>query len=142
MSTILIVDDELNMRLFLKTLLETNGHVVVTAKDGKQGLALAEEHRPALVILDVMMPGQGGLAMYRALRTSDQFKAVPVIMLSAVAGTAFKEALQMLGAAGEDLPSPQGYVQKPPTAEAVMEEVRGILGDAETPVAEMESENP
>ena len=53
---ILIVDDELHMRIFMATLFETSGYEPILARDGKEGIEKAREIKPALIILDVMMP--------------------------------------------------------------------------------------
>ena len=64
---VLVVDDEMNIRLFLKTLLETSGYSPHLAKNAREGLERAWEIKPDLIILDVMMPGEGGLVMYQGL---------------------------------------------------------------------------
>ena len=58
---VLIVDDEIDMRMFLTTLMETNGYSTVRARDGAEGLEAALTHRPDLIILDIMMPKEGGV---------------------------------------------------------------------------------
>ena len=60
---ILIVDDELDMRIFLSTLLETSGYKPVMTRDGKEGFQKARNVVPDLIILDIMMPGEGGVYM-------------------------------------------------------------------------------
>lgn len=65
---VLIVDDESDMRIFLTTLLETNGFRPSCAADGREGLEMARKVKPALIILDVMMPRESGVSMYRELK--------------------------------------------------------------------------
>ncbi len=67
-ATILIVDDEENIRSLVRAYLEADGFVVHTAADGPQGLALFRRHAPDLVILDVMLPGMDGLEVLQQLR--------------------------------------------------------------------------
>jgi CheY-like chemotaxis protein len=114
-KTILVIEDELDMRLFLKVLLETSGYVPVIAGNGRDGIEKARAHTPDLVILDVMMPGQGGARTYRDLRSDPVLSRIPVIMLSAVARTTFFHYLKMLDAgSSEKIIAPEAYVEKPP----------------------------
>ncbi|CAB1074598.1 response regulator [Olavius algarvensis Delta 1 endosymbiont] len=88
-KTVLIVEDELDMRIFISTLLETSGYRPVMTRNGKEGLVKAREISPDLIILDVMMPGEGGVQMYRRLKTDDNLMHIPVILLSGVAKNTF-----------------------------------------------------
>jgi CheY-like chemotaxis protein len=125
---ILIVDDELDMRIYLSTLLATSGYQPVAVRDGGEGLRRAEEIAPSLIILDVMMPGDGGAQTYRRLRTEARFREIPVIMLSAVPGGVFDHYLKMLAAAtGEPVAAPQAYLEKPLEHEALLGIVRRLL---------------
>lgn len=125
---ILIVDDEMGMRLFLRTLFETGGHEAVVARNGQEGLARAREIRPHLVVLDVMMPGGGGLVMYRALRNDADLAATPVIMLSGVKGSTFAHALELYDAAAGTLPPPEAYVEKPPRPDEILALAERLTG--------------
>jgi CheY-like chemotaxis protein len=126
---ILIVDDEMDMRIFMSTLFETSGFKAVTARDGKQGLAKACENRPALIILDVMMPGEGGALMYKALKADPRLADIPVIMLSGVNQTSFRHYLKMLNAqSATPVPDPEAYMEKPPDPEALLQLARSVLG--------------
>ncbi|HYA01797.1 MAG TPA: response regulator, partial [Syntrophobacteria bacterium] len=58
-KTVLVVDDELDMRTFISTLLETSGYRALVATNGEEGIKKAREHKPAVIILDVMMPKEG-----------------------------------------------------------------------------------
>ncbi|MFZ1983806.1 MAG: response regulator [Desulfatitalea sp.] len=127
--TILIVDDELDLRFFLSTLFETSGFHAVTARDGHDGLNLARKRRPSLIILDVMMPGEGGAAMYKALKADPQLAPIPVIMLSAVDEKAFRHYLTMLNAQlPSPVPPPNAYMEKPPDPDALLTLARKVLG--------------
>jgi len=123
---VLVVDDEMNIRLFLKTLLETSGYSPHLAKNAQEGLEMAWEVEPDLIILDVMMPGEGGLVMYQGLQEDEKLKSVPVIMLSAVGATTFKHALKIMGVGKVSYPDPFAYVQKPPR----VEEIKAIIDHA------------
>ena len=75
---VLVVDDELHMRTFITTLLETSGFKPLAAEDGIKGLEIARKHKPSLIILDIMMPKESGMEMYRELKTDPALKSIPV----------------------------------------------------------------
>lgn len=127
-ATILIVDDEMDMRLFITTLFETSGYHAVAVRDGRQGLAKAAQLKPNLIILDVMMPGEGGARMYQALKDDPNLHHIPVIILSAVDIKAYHHFLQMLNSqTGRSIPPPQAYVEKPPDPDSLLALARTIL---------------
>lgn len=130
MALVLVVDDELSFRFFLKALFETDGHEAVAARNGTEGLAAARTRRPDLVVLDVMMPGGGGLPMYRAMQADPALRTVPVIMLSGVGGGTFAHGLSLCAAAGEDVDEPFAYVEKPPRPDRLLELAHAALGGA------------
>lgn len=118
---VLIVDDELDMRMFISTLFKTSGYTAVAAKNGTEGIQKARENPPDLIILDVMMPGEGGVYMYKELRTDQNLKQTPVIMLSAIAKKTFTHYLKMLNARlNGAIPYPEAYMEKPPEAEELL----------------------
>lgn len=125
MALVLVVDDDLSFRFFLKALFETDGHEAVAARNGAEGLETARKRRPDLVVLDVMMPGGGGLPMYRAMQADPALRSVPVIMLSGVGGATFAHGLSMCQAADGDgnteVNEPFAYVEKPPRPERLLE---------------------
>ena len=126
--TILIVDDEMDMRLFMSVLFETGGFHPVAARDGREGLDKARQVRPDLIVMDVMMPGEGGALMYQAVKSDPQLKGIPVVMLSAVNQEAFRYYLKMLNARlPEALPDPEAYMEKPPDPDALLALARETL---------------
>ena len=126
MKKVLIVEDELDMRIFISTLLETSGYKPFATRDGKEGLEKAKAVKPDLIILDVMMPGEGGVYMYRKLKTDKMLRDIPVIMLSAVAKKTFTHYLNMLNIRiEEDIPHPDSYLEKPPDAEELLRIIDG-----------------
>jgi two-component system, OmpR family, phosphate regulon response regulator PhoB len=125
---VLVVDDEQDVRVFMKTLLETNGYKPVVAEDGKQGLEMARAKKPALIILDVMMPKESGIHMYRELKKDPDLKEIPVIMVSALAKKTFFHSHQVLDEyEGGQIMEPTAYIEKPPEAEELLEVIRKIL---------------
>jgi CheY-like chemotaxis protein len=111
---ILIVDDELDMRIFLSTVLETSGYRPITCQNGRDGITKARSIKPDIILLDVMMPGEGGVNMYRALKTDPELRSIPVIMITAVGHDSFSHYLNMLNAGlPHPMASPANYLQKP-----------------------------
>ncbi|MBR6173857.1 MAG: response regulator transcription factor [Eubacterium sp.] len=81
MFHILVVDDDKNVRRYIRTVLETNGYLVSTAEDGVKALALLEKETVNLVVLDIMMPVMDGYEFTRILREGNS--SLPVLMVSA-----------------------------------------------------------
>jgi CheY-like chemotaxis protein len=126
---VLVVDDEPDMRVFLTTLLETNGFKPLSAVDGREGLEMARKSKPSLIILDVMMPKESGITMYRELKLDPILKDVPVIMLSALSKKTFFHSQKILDEyKGERIPEPTAYIEKPPEPEEILGAIGQILG--------------
>jgi CheY-like chemotaxis protein len=109
-------------------LLETNGFKPLAAQDGIQGLEMARKHKPSLVILDIMMPRESGINLYRELRNDPDLKDIPVIMLSALSKKTFFHSQKVLDEyKGEKIPEPAAYIEKPPEPDEILEAIRSCL---------------
>ena len=105
MAKILIVEDNpANMKLAV-LLLEGAGHTVLTVTDAETGLATARAEQPALILMDIQLPGMDGLAATAQLKHDNATRAIPVIALTALAMKGDEERIR---AAGCD-----GYIAKP-----------------------------
>lgn len=125
---ILVVDDELDMRIFIATLVKTGGYQAIVCRNGQEGIRKAREEVPDLIVLDVMMPGDGGVKMYRDLKTDPALKAIPVLMLSGVQKKSFSHYIRMLKVRIEDsIPDPDAYIEKPPVPEDLLKTVHELL---------------
>ncbi len=125
---ILVVDDELDMRVFVSTLLETSGYKPHVATHGLEGLQKARELRPDLIIMDVMMPKQGGIQMYREIKTDDELKHIPVIILSGIAKKTFFHSQNVLDSyKGQSVPEPEAYIEKPPESDELIQCIENLL---------------
>ena len=129
---VLVVDDEMHLRLYIKAVFETAGYETATAKDGEEGFQKASDWKPDLVSLDLMMPNQGGIRLYQRLRADAELKKAGVLIVSAISGQAFRHSLALVRSAmsgkdGESLPEVDGYVEKPPSPEALLREAEKIL---------------
>ena len=116
---ILIVDDDAEIVESLRYALEAKKYTVLIARDGNQGLAMAEREDPDLVILDMMMPKRSGFLVLEKLRRT---RAVPlkVIMITANEGSRHKAYAEMLGV--------DDYIRKPFAMERLVESVDRLLG--------------
>jgi signal transduction histidine kinase/CheY-like chemotaxis protein len=94
-NPILVIDDDPNSSELLLRTLELDGHMVVTAASGEEGLDLARRLKPSLITLDIMMPGMDGWTVLRELKADPELEHIPVIMASIVAD---KEMGYTLGA--------------------------------------------
>jgi len=82
-ARILLIDDDQSNLDFMRRLMQIEGHELVWAADGKQGIALAREVHPDLIVCDVIMPHLGGYAVLETMRADPQFSGVPVLLFSA-----------------------------------------------------------
>lgn len=118
-SKILIVDDEVHLARILQFTLEHAGFEVRTAFDGKEALEQAKKERPDLVILDLMLPIIDGYKVCNILKNDEEFKTVPIIILSA------------RDLSREDLEEPISadlYMEKPFNTGTLIEKISELLG--------------
>jgi CheY-like chemotaxis protein len=104
-SEILVVDDEADLRLVVRLMLEMAGYEVEEAATGEEGLVKVEQQRPCLVLLDIRLPGIDGLEVLRRVRSDDDLGDVRVVMMSAHTSP---ETLEAAREEGSD-----GYLVKP-----------------------------
>jgi len=121
-AKILLVDDEEDVTTFVGTLLEDNGYSVVKAANGKEGLAKAKSETPDLIILDISMPEESGVRMFRNLQEDSQTTAIPVIMLTGVSHD-FKRFIETR----RQVRPPAGYFDKPPDRDQLLAKIREII---------------
>ena len=82
MAQVLVVDDSPTEIHVLKTILEKNGHSVVSAENAEEGIKQAKEISPALILMDVVMPGMNGFQATRALSKDPQTQHIPIIIVT------------------------------------------------------------
>jgi len=125
---VLVVDDDPDVRLFSVTVLEENGYTPLEAANGEEGLKMIKQENPALIILDVLMPRQSGIRLYRELKTDKSYKDIPIIILSGIAKKTFlrsQKALTEFG--GKEVPEPKVYLEKPVEPEVLIAEIKKFL---------------
>ena len=126
---VLVVDDDPDVRLFSVTVLEENGYTPLEAEDGESGLKIIKAEKPDLVILDVLMPRQSGVRLYRELKTTKALRALKVIILSGIAKKTFlrsQKALTEFG--GAEIPEPEIYLEKPVEPDELADVIKQVLG--------------
>jgi two-component system cell cycle response regulator DivK len=119
-KTVLIVEDnELNMKLF-NDLLEARGYRVVQTRSGHQVLALAREHRPDLILMDIQLPEISGLDVTTWLKDDAELRSIPVIAITAFAMKGDEERIRSKGC--------DGYLSKPISIPRFLDTVQQFAG--------------
>jgi len=116
---ILLVDDDEEIVESMRTVLESKGYEIVVARDGNQGLLLAEREHPDLIVLDMMMPKRSGFLVLEHLRRT---RAVPVkvVMITANEGSRHRAYAEMLGV--------DDYIRKPFAMDRLLATVQRLIG--------------
>jgi CheY-like chemotaxis protein len=118
---VLVVDDNIDAQQGLTLLLELEGHQVITASDGAQGLELAATHRPDLALLDIGMPIMDGYELARRIRSQDWGRSIRLVALS---GWGQPEDVSRAREAGFD-----SHLMKPVTFEVIAEMMNTLGND-------------
>lgn len=118
---VLIVDDSATERHVLEQIMEEAGFEVITASNGEEGVAKAKAELPALVLMDVVMPGMNGYQATREIAKSKETAGIPVIICTSRGAETDKLWGLRQGA--------QEYLVKPITKQVLMEKVRKVLGE-------------
>ena len=119
-KTILLVDDEANLRILVSTTLDEARYRIIEATDGTSALELARQQRPDLLVLDWVMPGLNGIEVVQALRQDPVTAHIPIIMLSARGQETDKERGRSVGTSA--------YLVKPFSPLELLRTVEEILG--------------
>ena len=122
-SKILIVDDDIGIRMLLSKFLQRNGFETLVAEDGLEGVELAKKHHPDLIILDVVMPRMDGLTAARLIKFYKPLSEVPIIFLTA------KDADKEIELAQEA--RAEVYITKPFDVRQVIDVVKELLVPSE-----------
>jgi CheY-like chemotaxis protein len=144
---VLIVDDDTNTVKYLSAVLSDHGYDPVSAPDGSEGLKQIEKAKPDLIVLDVMMPKKTGFVLFKQLKQDEQYKEIPILMLTGVSGVleeledrkeetferpydslreALKKKIQEMREEG--LVRPEMFVDKPVESESFIAKVRELIG--------------
>jgi CheY-like chemotaxis protein len=125
---ILIVDDEPHVVAYLETLLQDNGFETIAAANGREGMEKIHSKKPHLVCLDITMPEESGIKLYRDIKTNADLRAIPVIIVTAVTGYGGDpEGLKKFLSTRREVPPPDGYFSKPIDRSEFIAKVRQLL---------------
>jgi two-component system alkaline phosphatase synthesis response regulator PhoP len=145
---VMIIDDDKNAVRFLSVLLKENGYEPIIAYDGREGLQKIEENGVDLIVLDVMMPKKTGFVLFKELKRKDEYKDIPILMLTGVAASlsdldshkedtferpydslreSLRKAVQEMRESGAV--RPEMFVDKPVDPDAFIKRVRDLIGD-------------
>ena len=122
MATVLVVDDELLIRVMLRDALEEAGYVVVLAENGRAAIDRAMTDRPDCILLDLMMPGLDGYETCAALKANPVLTRIPVLLISATTDVRIVDRAEGVGAAG--------VLPKPVSVPELLQGVALAIGDA------------
>jgi len=120
MALILIADDSPTEVYVLQKMLESNGHEVLTAEDGEQAVTVAQEKRPDLILMDVVMPNLNGFQATRKLTKEPETAHIPIIIVS----SKNQETDKMWGLRQ----GAKGYLGKPVDEAELMSQINDLLG--------------
>ena len=145
---VLVIDDEKNTVKFLSVLLSENGYEPIVAYDGQEGMQKIEENDIDLIVLDVMMPKKTGFVLFKQLKKNDQYKDIPILMLTAVAASlteldaqeedtferpydslreSLRKTIEEMRESGDV--RPEMFVDKPVDPDGFLKRVRELIGD-------------
>ena len=117
--TVLVIEDNEQNRYLVTFLLEKHGYTVIAAFDGRAALDLVRTITPAIILLDIQLPGMNGYAVARALRLAPTLASIPIIAVTSYAMTGDRENAL---AAGCD-----GYLEKPIDPDSFVSEIQRFL---------------
>jgi CheY-like chemotaxis protein len=117
-ASILIVDDEQTIRLLVRRFL-SDKFAILEASDGEEAVGMARKHKPALILMDIMMPNVDGYRACSTIKTDQSTKRIPVVMLTGIGHELNKKLAKELGA--------DGYMTKPFTSKELLDTISKFL---------------
>lgn len=144
---VLVVDDDKNAVKFMSVMLDENGYEPIVAYDGREGLQKIEENDVDLIVLDVMMPKKTGFVLFKELKRKDEYKDIPILMLTAVAASlteldaqeedtferpydslreSLRKTIEEMRESGDV--RPEMFVDKPVDPDSFLKKVRELIG--------------
>ncbi len=126
--TILLAEDHEDNRFALLTVLQREGYAALGARNGKEAVEMAAQHRPDMIVMDLSMPVMDGRAAVRVLKADPRTRSIPVVALTAMSLTVSSEELEREGFAG--------LLTKPCMPPRLLAEVRLRIGPPEGPGAQ------
>ncbi len=121
-KTILIVEDESDEVAYLSALFSDNGFAVISAANGQEGFEKAKSQHPDLITLDITMPEESGVRMFRDVQQDPETASIPVIMITGISRD-FKRFIETR----HQVRPPAGYFDKPPDRAQLLAKIKEIL---------------
>jgi len=118
-KVILIVEDEAKSLKLIRDLLQVSGYKTIEATDGKQGVKLAKDKKPDLILMDIMMPKMHGYSACLAIKADKATKSIPVVILTALDHELNKQLGKEMGA--------DGYMTKPVNRQELLDVISRFL---------------
>jgi two-component system alkaline phosphatase synthesis response regulator PhoP len=118
-KTILVVDDEKDLLDLIEYNLKKEGFAVLKAENGEEGIKIAKEHKPDLVLMDIMMPKMDGMEAVETMRADDDLKSMPIIFLTARSDE--KTEVEGLDKGGDD------YITKPISTTKLISRIKAVM---------------
>lgn len=118
-KTILVVDDEKDLLDLIEYNLKKEGFDVLKAENGEEGIKTAKEHKPDLVLMDIMMPKMDGMEAVEKMRADDELKSIPIIFLTARSDE--KTEVEGLNKGGDD------YITKPISTTKLISRIKAVM---------------
>jgi len=124
---VLAVDDDVDLLKMMKVRIEGEGYEFMSAQDGKEALQILKIKRPDVILLDIMLPSVDGYSVLREIRRTEEYKDIPVIILSAKE----KKKIGDLFA----LEKVAFFIEKPFDAKDLLQKIKSLTGDSNIPEA-------
>lgn len=135
-QTILVVDDEKDLLDLIEYNLKKEGFQVLKAEDGEEGIKVAKEHKPDLILMDIMMPKMGGIQAVEIIRQDESLRNMPIIFLTARSDE--KTEVEGLDKGGDD------YITKPISTTKLISRIKAVMrrfDDSEDSVNKLEADD-
>lgn len=128
-KTVVAVDDEAQVRELVSTILEENGYIPLLAQNGEEAMDIIREKKPDLIIMDILMPRQSGIKMYRELKSDETLNDIPVIIYSGIPKRTFLRTQAAREESGGQavVPPPEEYIEKPAKPELLEKTIKRLL---------------
>ncbi len=137
---IVVIEDDPKTARLINTLLTAEKYEVVLAADGEEGLNAVSEHRPDLIITDILLPKKDGYIVCEIIRKDQNLKHIPIILLSAIYVSEADKKRGLEIGADRFLVKPNAFISKPFRANELMDSVKELLGEKRREVEEVEQD--
>lgn len=127
LKTILVVDDEADVRIYLSRLFQENGYSCTHACDGVEAMQCARNQRPHLITLDMSMPNKSGVRFYRELKADLELRTIPVVVVTGVTGQGGSGDTRRFLEARTQVPPPDAFVPKPVNRAELLDIVAALI---------------